>query len=146
MRSREHIEAQINEKLSEQVSGFHVVDKSWVEKSASRAIQELKTLSSPLHHPKNSKCEHIVDLIKNSKGVFIGEDEKLLIDCNPTDIIAFDFLYNFQQTTKKWQSSKIGKFLQIKEEEVISTYAEWKLDKEQLSRNGKKRKKVFKRL
>ena len=76
MRSKEHIEAQINEKLSEQVSGVvhvvHVVDKSWVEKPTRPAVQDQNTLSSFLHPSKASKCEHSGDLIKKYNGVLIG--------------------------------------------------------------------------
>ena len=97
MRPKEHIEAQINDKLSEQDSG---VDENRLKHSNRRADQVLKTLSSLLPHSKYLKCVYIVDLIKKSNRVLLGEDEKLLIDNSPTDINAFAFLYNLQQPTK----------------------------------------------
>ena len=83
---------QLSEKLSEEDSGVDVVDKNWVKNSNRRVVQVLKTLSSLLLQSKNLKCEHIVDLIKKSNCVSIGEDEKLLIDKSPTDKMAFAFL------------------------------------------------------
>ena len=117
MRSKEHNGAQINEKLSEEDSDINVVDNNRAENSNKRAVQVLKTLSSLLPNSKYLKCENIVDIIKKSYCVSIGEDEKLLIDNSPTDINAFAFLYNLQQPTKKIDSPdyfELLKVLQIK--------------------------------
>ena len=48
MRSKEHNEAHINEKLPEEHSDVNVVDKNRAENSNKRAVQVLKTLSSLL--------------------------------------------------------------------------------------------------
>ena len=122
MRPKEHIESQINGKLSEQDSGVDF-DESRLKHSNRRADQVLKTLSSLLPHSKYLKCHYIVDLIKKSNRVLIGEDEKLLIDNSPTDKNAFAFLYNLQQPTKKNDSLdyfELLKVLQIKEEQIIT--------------------------
>ena len=77
-------------------------------------------------HSKYLNCDFIVNLIKNSNRVLIGEDEKLLIDNSPTDIKAFAFLYNLKQPTKKIHSPdyfELLKVLQIKEEQVINSNA-----------------------
>ena len=84
----------MSKKLSEEDSGFHVVDKHWVENSIRRTVQVLKTISSFLPHSKYLKGEHFVDVIRKSNRVSIGEDERLLVDNSPTDINAFNFLYN----------------------------------------------------
>ena len=68
MRSKEHSEAQINEKLPEEDSDVNVVDENWAENSNKIqiwAVKVLKTLSSLLPNSKYLKCENIVDLIKN---------------------------------------------------------------------------------
>ena len=104
MRSKQHNEVQINEKLSEEDSCVDVVDENRVENWNRRAVKILKTISSLLTNSKYLKCQHIVDLIKKPNRVFIGEDEKLLIDNSPTDIKASSFLYNLLQPTKNWQS------------------------------------------
>ena len=132
MRSKEHNEAQINEKLPEEDSDVNVVDNNWAENSNKRAVQVLKTLSSLLTNSKYFKCENIVDLIKKSSCLSIGEGEKLLIDNSPTDINAFAFLYNLQQPTKKIDSPDYFEFLkvlQIKEEEVINSNAKTSIRK-----------------
>ena len=118
MRSKEHSEARIIEKLPGEDSDVNVVDENRAENSNKRAVQVLKTLSSLLRNSKNLKCENIVDLIIKSNRVSIGEDENLLIDNSPTDINAFAFLYNLQQPTKKIDSPdyfELLKVLQIKE-------------------------------
>ena len=132
MRSKEHNEAQINEKLPEEDSDVNVVDENWAENSNKRAVQDLKTLSSLLPNSKYLNCENIVDLIKKSNRVSIGEDEKLLIDSSPTDINAFAFLYNLQQPTKKIDGPdyfELLKVLQIKEEQVINSNAKTSIRK-----------------
>ena len=113
MRSMEHNEAQINEKLPEEDSDVNVVDENWAENSNKRAVQVLKILSSLLSNSKYLKCGNIVDLIKKSNRVSIGEDEKLLIDNSPTDINAFAFLYNLQQPTKKIDSPDYFELLKV---------------------------------
>ena len=103
MRSKDHNEAQIKEKLSEQDSGVDV-DENWLKHSNRRPDQVLKTLSPLLPHSKYLNCDYIVDLIKKSNRVLIGEDEKLVIENSPTDINAFAFLYNLHQPTNKIDS------------------------------------------
>ena len=122
MRSKEHSEVQTNKKLPEEDTDVNVVNENRAENSNKRAVQVLKTLSSLLPNSKFLKCENIVDLIKKSNRVSIGEDENLLIDNSPTDINAFAFLYNLQQPTKKIDSPdyfELLKVLQIKEEQVM---------------------------
>ena len=147
MRSKEHSEAQINEKLPEEDFDVNVVDENRAENSNKQAVQVLKTLSSHLPNSKYLKCENIVDLIKKSNRVSIGEDEKLLIDNSPTDINAFAFLYNLQQPTKKIDSPDYFEFLkvlQIKEEQVINSNAKTSIRKNS-PETATKRKKVVKR-
>ena len=55
MRSKEHNEAHIYEKLAEEISGVDVVRENRVENSNRRAEQVLRTLSSLLPHSKNIK-------------------------------------------------------------------------------------------
>ena len=132
MRSKEHNEAQISEKLPEEDSDVNVVDENRAANSNKRAVQVLKTLSSLLPNSKYLKCENIVDLIKKSNRVSIGEDEKLLIDNSPTDINAFAFLYNLQLPTKKIDSPdyfELLKVLQLKEEQVINSNAKTSIRK-----------------
>ena len=129
--------------MSEEDPGVDVVAKNWVKNSKRRAVQVLKTLSSLLRHSKYLKCENIVDLIKISNRVFIGEVDKLLIDNSPTDITAFVFLYNLQQPTRKIDSPdyfELLKVLQIKKEPVINSNAK-NFDLENFSRNHNKKKK-----
>ena len=143
MRPKEHIEAQFNDKLSEQDSGVDD-DENRLKHSNRRADQVLKTLSSLLPHSKYLKCNYIVDLIKKSNRVLIGEDEKLLIDNSPTDINAFTFLYNLQQPTKKIDSPdyfELLKVLQIKEEQVINSNAKTSIRKSS-PETATKRKKI----
>ena len=147
MRSKEHNEAQINEKLQEEDSDLNVVDENRAKNSNKRAVQVLKTLSSLLPNSKYLKCENIVDLIKKSNRVSIGEDEKLLIDNSPTDINAFAFLYILQQPTKKIDSPdyfELLKVLQIKEEQIIKSIAKTSIRKKS-PETATKRKKVVRR-
>ena len=132
LRSKEHNEAHINKRLSENDSGVDVVDENRVENSIKRAVKVLKTLTSLLPHSKYLKCEHIVDLTKKSNRVLDGEDKNLLNDKSPTDINAFAFLYNLQQPTKKIDSPdyfELLKVLQIKEEQVINSNAKTAIKK-----------------
>ena len=142
VRSKEHNEAHINANLSEQDSGVDV-DKNWVRNSNRRADQVLKTLSSLLSHSKYLKCDYIVDLIKMSNRVLIGEDEKLLIYNSPNDINAFAFVYNLQQPTKKIESPvyfDLLKVLQIKKEQEINSNANTSIRKKFYKNRNKKKK------
>ena len=66
MRSKELNDAHITEILSEKNYGVSFADKNFVEKSNRRAVQVLKTSSTPLPHSNYSKCVYIVVLIKKS--------------------------------------------------------------------------------
>ena len=147
LRSKEHSEAQINEKLPEEDSDVNVVDENRAESSNKRAVEVLNTLSSLLPNSKNLKCENFVDLIKKSNRVSIGEDEKLLIDNSPADINAFAFLSNLQRPTKKIDSPdyfELLKVLQTKEEQVINSNAKTSIRKNS-PETATKRKQVVKR-
>ena len=142
MRPKEHIEAQFNDKLSEQDCGVDV-DENRLKHSKRRADQVLKT-SFLLPHSKYLKCDYIVDLIKKSNRVLIGEGENLLIDNSPTDINAFTFLYNLQQPTKKIDTPdyfELLKVLQIKEEQVVNSNAKTSIRKSS-PESATKRKKI----
>ena len=76
--------------------------------------------------PKFIRTEKIVNLIKQSKKDFIGENQNFIADGTATGINVPIFLYDLQQPTKKLSNPdyfKVLEALNIKEDLVINSNA-----------------------
>ena len=114
------------------------------ELSKVHAVKILQNLNM-LAPAKYIKTEKIVNLIKESKNIDIGEKENLIVDGTATGINVPIFLYDLQQPTKKINNPdyfKILEALNLKEDLVINSNAKVSIRK-RTQRVTKQKKKTF---